>query len=328
MAAVHCVIVGFDRIPRKEKRLFEYADIKGDPIETPATNINGYLVDAPSAFINSRARAPKGMPELSKGSQPTDGGHLILSVEEAEALIAAEPQAKRFIRQYMGGAELINGRLRYCLWLKDTQPHELRQMPLVMERVERVRDERLKSPTASVRAFAQYPYLFTQDRQPDEEYLGVPEVSSERRDYIPIGYIASEVIASNQLQLIRTPSKHILGVMSSQMYMAWMRTVAGRLESRYRHSPAVYNNFPWPEDVSDTQRAQIEALAQGVLDARALYPDSSLADLYDPLAMPKELVDAHRTLDRAVDRLYQRKAFESDADRVALLFRRYQDWTE
>jgi hypothetical protein len=327
VAAVHCVIVGFSRTRKRDKRLFLYTDIQSEPIEHGAANINGYLVDAPSVFITSRSRPPAGMPELVKGSQPTDGGHLILTAEEAQCLREYEPQSEPFIRQYMGGAELINGRVRYCLWLKDASPQQLRSMPLVLERLQAVKEVRLESPTASVRAFAQYPRLFTQDRQPDTDYLAIPEVSSERRDYIPVGYLPASIVASNQLQLIRVPSRYIFGVLSSQLYMAWMHVVAGRLKSDFRHSPAVYNNFPWPENVTDAQRAQIEALAQAVLDARALHPESTLADLYDPLSMPKELSDAHHKLDRAVDRLYQRKPFATDADRVALLFKRYQELT-
>ena len=327
VAAVHCVIEGFGRQPMRQKRIFTYPDIKGEPIEEPASQINGYLVDAPIVFINSRARSPEGMPELVKGSQPTDGGYLILSPEEAEQLRKGEPAASQFIRPYMGGAEFLNARERYCLWLKDASPQDLRKMPLVLKRLEGVRAARLKSPTASVRDMASQPALFTQDRQPTNDYLAIPEVSSERREYIPIGYLSQNVIASNKLQIIRQPSRYLFGLLSSQMHNAWMRAVGGRLKSDYSYSPAVYNNFPWPCDVTESQEAGIERLAQAVLDARDRYPDSSLADLYDPLTMPPELAKAHQALDRAVDRLYRKKPFDTDKDRLELLFTRYQELT-
>jgi hypothetical protein len=325
-AAVHCVISGFSLNNKREKQLFEYTDIKGEPIEVSATNINGYLVNAPNVFIASRSNPPVGVPELAKGSQPTDGGNLILTEEEKDELTQSEPIAEKYIRQYMGGAEFINNKKRYCLWLKNASPADLREMPLVRERLERVRQSRLTSPTPSVKEFAQYPSLFTQDRQPETDYLAIPEVSSERREYIPIGYVSSDIIASNKLQIIREPSLYLFGLLISQVHMAWMRTVAGRLKSDYSYSPTVFYSFIQPE-VTDAQRAEIEKLSQTILDARAQFPDSSLADLYDPLAMPPALARAHKALDKAVDRLYQKQPFASDADRVAMLFEKYQEQT-
>ncbi len=322
-AAVHCVITGFALFSKPEKRISEYVDIKGEPNEVAATNINGYLVNAPSVFISSRSKPPAGVPELVKGSQPTDGGHLILTPQEKDELIASEPLAEKYIRQYMGGAEFINNKLRYCLWLKNVDLNDIRTMPLVQQRLEGVRTSRLASPTPSVKEFAAYPTLFTQDRQPTTDYLAIPEVSSERRQYIPVGYLSNEVIASNQLQIVRTPSLYLFGLVTSRTYVAWMRTVAGRLKSDYRHSPSVFYSFPQPETI-ESQKAEIEQLAQAILDARAQFPDSSLADLYDPLTMPPSLAKAHTTLDRAVDKLYSKTPFTSDAERVALLFEKYQ----
>ena len=325
-AAVHCVIVGFSLEDADEKVIFEYEDIKGEPHAIKARNINPYLVDAENIILPSRTATPAGLPQLIKGSQPTDGGHLILSEQEAEALQAEEPTAAKWLKTYIGGEELINGGRRYCLWLKGISPKELKSMPAVMKRVAAVSQARLKSPTKSVQAFADKPTLFTQDRQPDKDYLGVPEVSSERRRFIPIAFLSADIIASNKVQIVEGATQYHFGMLCSTMHNAWMRTVAGRLESRYSYSPAVYNNFPWPTP-TDKQRAAIEAAAQAVLDARAAHPDSSLADLYDPLTMPPDLVKAHQKLDAAVDASYGYKGGSTDAARVAFLFGLYQQIT-
>jgi hypothetical protein len=326
MAAVHCVIIGFALHDATKKTIFEYEDIKGEPHAIKAANINPYLVDAPNVILPSRTTTPPGLPQLIKGSQPTDGGHLILTEDEKAQLLAAEPQAKKWLRPYIGGEELINGSRRWCLWLKGISPTELREMPLVRERVRAVAQSRLESPTKSVQEFASQPTLFTQDRQPDNDYLAVPEVSSENRRFIPIGFLSSKIVASNKLQIIAGGTLYHFGILNSTMHNAWMRTVAGRLESRYSYAPSVYNNFPWPEP-SDTQRQKIEEAAQAVLDARAQFPQSSLADLYDPLTMPPALVKAHQALDRAVDACYRKAVFTSDAQRVEFLFERYQQLT-
>ena len=325
-AAVHCVIVGFSLEDADEKVIFEYEDIKGEPHAIKARNINPYLVDAENIILPSRTATPAGLPQLIKGSQPTDGGHLILSEQEAEALQAEEPTAAKWLKTYIGGEELINGGRRYCLWLKGISPKELKSMPAVMKRVAAVSQARLKSPTKSVQAFADKPTLFTQDRQPDKDYLGVPEVSSERRRFIPIAFLSADIIASNKVQIVEGATQYHFGMLCSTMHNAWVRTVAGRLKSDYSYSPAVYNNFPWPTP-TDKQRAAIEAAAQAVLDARAAHPDSSLADLYDPLTMPPDLVKAHQKLDAAVDASYGYKGGSTDAARVAFLFGLYQELT-
>lgn len=323
VAGVHCVISGFSLLNRKDKRIFDYTDIKGDPIETKASNINGYLTNAPNVFISSRSSAPEGVPELVKGSQPTDGGNLIMTEDERNELITTEPLSEQYIRQYVGGAEFINNKARYCLWLKDANPNDLRQMPNVAARIEKVRQTRLQSPTKSVQEFASYPSLFTQDRKPESDYLAIPEVSSERREYIPIGYLSKDIVASNKLQIIREPNKYLFGLLMSKMHMVWMRTVAGRLESRYSYSPSVFYSFIQPEP-TEADKQSIETLAQAVLDARAEFPNASLADLYDPLSMPPSLAKAHKQLDKAVDKLYRKQPFVNDAERVALLFKLYK----
>jgi hypothetical protein len=327
VAAVHCVIVGFGLSEPMQRIIFDYSDnIKAEPLALSARNINPYLVDAPNVILPSRTDTPQGLPQLIKGSQPTDGGNLILTEAEKKELVTAEPQAKKWLRMYIGGEELINGGRRWCLWLKGISPAELREMPLSRERVRGVANSRLKSPTKSVQEFAALPTLFTQDRQPDSDYLAVPEVSSENRRFIPIGFLSSKIVASNKLQIIAGGTLFHFGILNSTMHNAWMRYVSGRLKSDYSYSPAVYNNFPWP-DTSDKHHAAIETAAQAILNARALYPESSLADLYDPLSMPPELVKAHAALDKAVDAAYQYKGGKYDAARVAFLFERYQQLT-
>lgn len=281
-------------------------------------------MDAPVVLLEKRRTPICHVPEINKGSQPTDGGNLLLSDSEKQELLKSEPQAEKWLRPFLGADEFINNIPRWCLWLKGISPSELRAMPQVMRRVESVKSMRLASPKASTVKLANTPSLFSEIRQPDHPYLLLPSVSSENRQFIPIGYFESSVIASNLVFTIPNATLYHFGILTSTMHNAWMRTVCGRLESRYRYSASiVYNNFPWPES-TDTQRKTIETAAQAVLDARARFPDSTLADLYDPLAMPPELVRAHQNLDRAVDAAYGKKNFASEAERVAFLFERYQ----
>jgi len=325
-AAVHCVIIGFGLREVTGKTIFEYEDIKGEPHAVKAVNINPYLVDAPNVILPSRTNTPPGFPQIKQGSKPVDGGHFLFTESEKNIFLAAEPSAEKWLRPYIGSEELINGNWRWCLWLKGISPTELKAMPLVKERLHAISEVRLKSPTKSVQEFAAQPTLFTQDRQPDADYLAVPEVSSESRRFLPIGFLSKHVIASNMVLTCAGATLYHFGILCSTMHNAWMRYTCGRMKSDYRYSPAVYNNFPWPEP-SDTQRQKIEEAAQAVLDARAQFPQSSLADLYDPLTMPPALVKAHQALDRAVDACYRKAAFTSDAQRVEFLFERYQHLT-
>jgi len=321
---VHCVIIGYTLRDPGPRLLFDYETVRSAPHEVPARNINPYLVDAPDVLLPSRTKAPAGRPQLKKGSQPTDGGNLILTDAERLELVAREPGAKRWIKRFGGGEELLNGGWRWCLWLKGIKPGELRSMPTVAARVAAVKAARLKSPTAEVRQAALTPTVFTQDRQPSRRYLALPEVSSEARRVIPMRFLPPSIIASNKLQIVVSANLVHLGVLSSTMHMAWVRCVAGRLKSDYSYAPSVYNNFPWPTP-TDAQRAKIEATAQGILDARAAHPGATLADLYDPLAMPPNLVAAHAANDRAVDAAYgQPRGFTTEAARLAFLFERYQ----
>ncbi len=328
VAAVHCVVIGFGLNEPARHTIFDYGNnIKGEPTVLPVKHINPYLVDAPDVMIEKRNSPICAAPEMRFGNQPIDGGHFILNEEERTELIKQEPEAKKFIRPFLGADEFINGMPRYCLWLREAKPDELRRLPLVMQRVQAVKAFRLESKRAATNELAATPSQFAFVSHSESDYLLLPSVSSERRNFIPIGFMPPETIASNLCLIVPNANLYHFGILTSTMHNAWTRTVCGRLESRYRYSVGiVYNNFPWP-DAADKHHAAIEAAAQAILDARALYPESSLADLYDPLTMPPELVKAHAALDKAVDAAYAYKGGKDDAARVAFLFERYQQLT-
>ncbi len=325
MATVQCVIVGLAPFEPKTKRLFDYASPKGDPHERIVTNISPYLIEGPDAFVFKQQTPLCPVPETRCGSKPSDGGNLILTDAERDALLSVEPKARKYLKRYIGSEEFLNGNPRWCLWLDGIPPSELRSMPNVMRRVDAVRQFRLASTAEPTRKAAETPGRFFFVSQPEHEYILIPEVSSERRPFVPIGFVNPNIISSNTNYLIAKPSKYIFGVLQSTMHMAWLRTVAGRLESRYRYSGSmVYNNFPWPLNATPKQKEAIEQAAEGVLAVRKQFPNSSLADLYDPLTMPPALVKAHHALDKAVDAAYGKRQFASEAERVAFLFEEYQ----
>jgi type I restriction-modification system DNA methylase subunit len=327
-AAVHCVIIGCALFDISPKWLFEYENIKGEPHKIKAQNINPYLVDAPTVILDARRLPIANVPKMTLGSMPKDGGNLLLDLEEKEELLSIEPKAEKWIRPFSMGNEYINSIPRFCLWLVDCQPNDLRDMPEVLRRVELVKEMRLASPAPSTRSAAETPTIFKQLNQPNSNYLAVPRVSSERRTYIPIGYLPKEHIAGDKLYTVPNATLFHFGVLTSSMHMAWMRVVAGRLKSDYSYSNTiVYNNFSWPEKPSEKQKQTIETAAQAVLDARAQFPESSLADLYDPLTMPPALLKAHQQLDKAVDAAYGKTNFQTEAQRVAFLFELYQKYT-
>jgi hypothetical protein len=327
-AHVHVVIIGFAVFDTTNKRIYDYeAGIEKVTVSS-AKNISPYLVEGSDRAISNRTTPLCNVPKMSWGNKPTDGGHFILSPEERVQLIADEPAARKFIHRYMSGGDFINGDERYCLWLADADPAELRKLPKVMERVEAVRQSRLESKAESTRRYAKFPTRFRQIAQPDSDYLAIPEVSSERRPYIPIAVLPREVICSNKIQFIPNASQFHFGVLVSSMHMAWMRQVCGRLKSDYSYSNTlVYNNFPWPESATAKQRAAVEAKAQAMLDARQQFPAATLADLYDPLAMSPALAQAHAELDRAVDLCYRPEKFDTDRQRVEFLFALYEKLT-
>ena len=322
-AHVHVVIIGFACYDCGEKFIFESKEVK-----KCVSHINGYLYDAPDIYIENRGKPlTLGMPKMTKGSQATDGSNLILSIEERENMISKYPNSANFIKRIIGADDFINNKYRYCLWLKGVAPNEYAHISTIIERLKAISELRRKSPTKSVQADADIPMLFTQIRQPDTDYLVVPRISSYQRRYIPIGFMSKDVIANDKVMFIPEASLYLFGVLISNVHMAWMRVTAGRLKSDYSYSPAVYNNFPWPNPTHE-QKAKIEQTAQAILDARALYPDSSLADLYDELTMPVELRKAHQDNDRAVMAAYGfpiKSMTESQC--VAELFKLYQELT-
>jgi type I restriction-modification system DNA methylase subunit len=326
-AKVHVVIVGYGASNPKTNLLYEYDDIRRDPVVRKVKNINGYLVAGPNIFIESRGKPIHNQSGMFKGSQPTDGGNLIFDQDDYEEFIKQEPRSKNWIKQYIGGAELMRGTIRYCLWLKDCPPQEIKKMPLVLERLKLVVEARLKSSTKSVREFSKFPTLFTQDRQPQSDYLAMPRVSSGRREYIPIAYLSSDIIAHEKLIIIPNASLFLFGILMSGMHNLWTKKFSGRLKSDISYSPAVYNNFPFPISSSDKNKKGVEKKAHKVMDVRKEFPDSSLADLYDPLTMPPKLVKAHQELDKAVDLCYRPQAFINETARLEYLFELYDEFT-
>jgi hypothetical protein len=328
-AAVHCVIVGFGMQDLSHKTIYEYEDIKGTPLAVPAKNINPYLVDAPDVVLPRRNNPICDVPEIGIGNKPIDDGNYLFSTEERDAFIALEPQSKKWFRRWLGADEFLNGYERWCLWLGDCPPSELRAMPEAMKRVQAVKNVRLASKSAPTRKLADTPTRFHVENMPDTSYLVLPEVSSERRVFIPFGFENPETLCSNLVKVAPNATSLHFGVLSSTMHNAWVRATCGRLESRYRYSKdIVYNNYPWPgfagEPLSDKHRTAIEQAAQCVLDARAQFADASLADLYDPLTMPPALLKAHQKLDAAYQPSGGKKNYASDAERVAFLFELYQ----
>ena len=320
-AQVHCVILGFSIGHHGgEKRIFDSGKV------TITNRINGYLIDAPNVFIESRVTPLCNVPEIRKGNQPTDGGNLIIEKDDYEPFVRKEPTAQCYIKRFMGSKEYLNNTPRYCLWLVHVTPSQLKSMPTVMERVSKVREMRLASSDTGTHKLADKPSLFRETNNP-EHAIVIPEVSSERRQYVPMSFIGKDVICSNKLQIIPNAELFHFGVLESSVHMAWMRVVCGRLKSDYDYSKKiVYNNFPWPQP-SDTQKQKIAETAQVILDARALYPESSLADLYDELTMPHELRKAHKTNDAAVLEAYGFPKDASESEIVAELFKMYQRLT-
>ncbi len=331
MAHVHVVIIGLigrDWEPA-EKRLFSYSDIKGDPTESHHTALSPYLFDAGTVVnrhlvVEEASRPLCDVPQLVIGSKPIDEGHYIFSGEERAGFLHGEPGASRYLHPYVGSVEFINGGKRWILNLADVPPNELRAMPAVRERIAAVRAFRLKSRSEGTRKLAETPTRYHVTVVPSSPFLAIPKVSSERREYVPIGWMSPPTIPSDLVFVLQDAGLWHFGVLTSTMHMAWLRQIGGRLKSDYRYSAGiVYNTFPWPE-ATDKQRARIQTLAQAVLDARGHFPQSTLADLYDAGGMPPQLRGAHRNLDEAVDRLYRSGAFTGDRDRVEHLFGLYE----
>ena len=327
-AAVHVVIIGFANYDTNDKSVFEYEDIKGEAHEIKVKNINPYLVEGKDMFITTRTKPLCNVPEIIKGSETTDDGHFMLTLEEVNQLKEKYPESSKFIRPFVGGGDFINGNVRYCLWLKDAPLNEIRHIPFIQERIERVKNFRLASTKARTRHWANFPTLFSEDRQPTTRYLMFPKVSSERRAYIPFAYVEPEFIINNTASFIPDASLYLFGILESKMHMAWMSYVCGRMKSDFIYSnKIVYNNYPWPENVNEKQTKAVEKAVESVLSARKEFPTYSLADLYDPLTMPPVLVKAHQELDKAVDLCYRPQPFINAAKRIEFLFELYEKYT-
>jgi len=327
-AAVHVVIIGFAAFDTDSKTIFEYKDIKGEPHQARVLNINQYLLDAPNILINSRSTPLSNVPPMQYGSKPVDDGNLLLSEKDKAELLSVEPDAKGYIKPLISAKEFLNGKNRWCLWLESISPSELKQMPFVLARVQKVKEFRLKSTKQSTQGAAQFSTVFAEMRQPDSNYIIIPRHSSENRRYIPFGFFSKNEIVADSCSCIPKATLYHFGILTSLMHMAWVKTVCGRIKSDYRYSnKIVYNNYPWPKNVSDKQVAAVELATQGVLDARDKFSDSSLADLYAPLTMPPGLVKAHQVLDRAVDKCYRGAAFGGEAERLEYLFGLYNEYT-
>lgn len=322
-AHVHCVIVGFSIAPNSEKKRI-YTSERFQEVQ----NINAYLIDAPDVFIESRNRSLSPVPEMVYGNKPTDGGFLFLTPEEYHQAVKNEPEISKYLKRIYGATEYINNKMRYCLWLVGASPSEIRKSKFIMDRVEAVRQFRLNSTKAATQKSAESPTLFQEIRHPNSEYIIVPRHSSETRKYVPFGFVSPDIIVNDAVQIIPGANLYHFGTLMSNVHMAWMRAVCGRIKSDYRYSKdIVYNNFPWPTP-TEAQKAKIEQTAQGILDARALYPDCSLADLYDEVTMPPELRKAHQQNDRAVMQAY---GFDvkttTESSCVAKLMKMYQELT-
>lgn len=324
-AAVHCIIIGFGLQDIESQKIFDYVNIKGEPTERIVKSINSYLVEGGEILIQAISKPVHNMQPMMKGNAAIDDGNFIFTEQEAKDFLNKYPSLQHIVRKFIGSDELINKFTRYCLWLKDATPQEIRNNPEISRRVESVRKWRSESKKEATRKWSNLPTLFMEDRQPNSNYLMIPVVSSEKRKYIPIVFLSKDVIANYSSLIIPNATLYLFGILTSEMHMTWVRYVCGRLESRFRYSNTiVYNNYPFPENVSDKQKQKVETAAQKVLDTRAKYPDSSLADLYDPLTMPPDLVKAHQALDKAVDLCYRPQPFVSELNRIEYLFSLYE----
>jgi hypothetical protein len=327
-AAVYCIIIGFAKYDANKKKLFTYEDIASESTELLVKNVNPYLIDFEDIVLLTRSKPICDVPEMVWGNKPVDGGYLILSDDEKNDFIKKEPKAEEYIRPLISAKEYLHGEKRWCLWLIDVDPSKLKSMPHVMERIKGVKEMRLSSTDKGARDLANYPYRFRDTRNP-KSFILIPSTSSENRNFVPMGFFGSNDIAHNSCHMVPEGELYHFGVLTSTMHMAWMRAVCGRLEGRYRYSNnIVYNNYPWPQEPSEAQKKKVEDAAQAVLDARAAYPNSTLADLYDPLAMPKPLLDAHKKLDAAVDACYRKAPFTSELERLEYLFGMYKELTK
>ncbi|MCF7731008.1 MAG: hypothetical protein K9N23_04945 [Akkermansiaceae bacterium] len=324
-AHVHCVVIGFANFDVSVKRIFEYSFGQEEPTVAEVPNISPYLVGGSDTVLPIRRAPLCDVPLIVNGNKPADGGNLIIEAAAKDSFVQNNPAVAPYVRPLLSADQYINGADRWVLWLLDAPPHLIRDNEGLRQRIEAVRQFRQASPKESTRRMADRPTLFDQIRQPAEPYILIPRHSSENRRYVPFGYFGPDVIISDSCTAVPGATHYHLGILCSGMHMAWMRAVCGRIKSDYRYSnKLVYNNFPWPTDATEAQRAKVEECARGVLAAREHFSGSTLADLYDPISMPPALAKAQADLDRAVDRCYRKEAFTSDRQRVEFLFTLYE----
>jgi hypothetical protein len=327
-AAVHVVIIGFSNIDISKKRIFEYSDIASEPKERVVTNISPYLVEGADVVVVKRQNPICNVPRISFGSMPNDGGWLLLDDIQRANILKEDPSANYLIRPLLSAHEFLNGHTRWCLWLHNISPNELKKHPLILERINKVREHRNNSTREATKKLSSIPTLFGEVRQPDSSYILIPRHSSENRFIIPFGFFNSNYIVSDSCLFVPEANHFHFGVLQSTIHIVWVKYTCGRIKSDYRYSnETVYNNFPWPENPTDKQKQAVEEAAQVVLDARTQFPDSSLADLYDPNTMPPVLVKAHQQLDKAVDQCYRSQPFTTEAKRIEYLFELYERYT-
>jgi len=326
-AAVHVVIVGFANFDTDNKLIYEYEDIKGEALEKNVKNINPYLVEGKDLTIEKRRKPLCDVPHISFGSMPNDGGNFLLTDEEKEDLILNEVLAEKYIKPLLSAREFLNKKNRWCLWLENLNPNDLKSMPLVKQRIENVKNIRAESSREATKKLADFPTLFGENRQPKNDFVLIPRHFSENREYLVLGYFDIHNIVSDSCLAVDNSSLVELGILTSSMHMTWVKYISGRIKSDYRYSnELVYNNYPFPKEVSDKNKNTVEQKAQDILDIRAEFTDSSLADLYNPLAMPPRLKKAHQSLDKAVDKCYTNKSFKNDKERIEFLFELYEGY--
>ena len=326
-AAVHVVIVGFGNYAVKENRLFEYHSLNDEPHEIKARNINGYLVAGIDIVLLKRTTPICEVHPMSYGSMPNDGGNLVFDTDRKNQIIALNPNAEKFIHRFVMGEELINNIDRWALWIEDKDLKEVRTIKPILEILDAVREKRLSSPRKATQKLAAIPYRFGEVRQPTCFYIAFPRVSSMRRKYIPITILSKEIISGDKVYTISLPDMFYFGIITSEMHMAWMRYTAGRMKSDFSYTNQItYNNYPWPKELNSKNKKRVEEKAQKVLDVRAEFPESSLADLYDPLTMPPTLMKAHQELDKAVDKCYRTQPFATENARIEFLFDLYSEY--
>ena len=326
-ATVSVIIIGFASFDTTNKKIFEYENIKAEAHEKIVKNITPYLVEGDDIVIEKRRKPICDVPNISFGSMPNDGGNFLLTDEEKEELIKQEPLSEKYIKPLLSANEFLNGKNRWCLWLEDLNPNDLKSMPLVKQRVENVKKLREESSRETTKKLAEYPTLFGEIRQPKTEYIGIPLNTSGNRIYIPFGYFPKDFISNNTMSVVAKSSLFHFGVLASIMHMSWIKYICGRIKSDYRYSNSiVYNNYPFPKNVSEKQKKAVEEKAQNVLNIRSQFSDCSLADLYDPLSMPPNLKKAHQELDKAVDNCYGSKLFKNDKERIEFLFGLYEEY--